>query len=369
MRKGAKDRRFFLHRQFMETLKNDLVEGRYKPTEMIPSERVLVEKYKISRSTVRKALAQLISEGWLYSAPGTGTFVSENFPKEDSFVRPKSKSVACVLKTANSPLDSPYYSKIFRSMQDKAAISGYHLSFYSFVKESRAELVKVIRDRKLDGVIIIGYMGQNIILDVYRNKIPMVLVDNQLDKKGVTTIVPDNYEGAFQATKYLIDLGHKTIWFMGGNRKDYAVAERFNGYRDALKQSGIAFRDEYYVKSHYRVNDGYNSMDRILRSGKIPSAVLCINDESAVGALKAIREKSSLRVPEDMSVIGFDDIDWVAHTNPPLTTVRIQKEEMGRMAIEFLIKQIENDKYSGARVIVPTELIIRSSCSKYSRKK
>ncbi|MDD5645322.1 MAG: GntR family transcriptional regulator [bacterium] len=369
MGKSAKAGRFFLHRQFAETLKKDLAAGKYKNAEMIPSERVLVGKYKISRSTVRKALSRLVSEGWLYSVPGTGTFVSENFPGEFSSARSKSKSVACILKTSNSPLDSPYYSKIFRSMQDEAAESGYHLSFYSFVRESRAELVKVVKERKLDGVIIIGYMGRNIILDVYRNKIPMVLIDNQLDRKGVTAIVPDNYGGAFRATSYLIGLGHKAVWFMGGDMKDCAVEERFRGYRDALKHSGISFSPEYCIKSHYRVNDGYNSMVKILRSGKVPSAVLCINDESAVGALKAIREKSSLSVPEDISLLGFDDIDWVSHTNPPLTTVRVQKEEMGRMAIEFLIRQIEKDNYSGAKIIVPTELVIRSSCSKHSKNK
>ncbi len=362
MGKIDKSRKHFLHQQFLDIIKQEIKKGLYKPLELIPSERNLVGKYDISRSTVRRAISQLISEGWLYSVPGTGTFVSKDLPMEK---RQRSKSVACILKVAQSPLDSPYYSKIFKSMQEEAARIGYHLSFYSFVHDSEADILKEIRKRNLDGVVIIGFMGRKVISDVYNSKIPFILIDNRLNKEGVTSIVPGNRNGAFEATRYLVGLGHKTIFFMGGTKKDHAVMERFSGYLAALKEAGLDYRDEYYIKSHYRVGDGFNSMSKVLQSKNVPSAILCVNDESAIGALKAIQE-AELKVPDDISIVGFDDIDWAAHTNPPLTTVKVQKEKMGRMAIDFLIRQIENKEFLGAEVVVPTELIIRSSCAKPS---
>jgi len=108
-------------------------------------------------------------------------------------------------------------------------------------------------------------------------------------------------------------------------------------------------------------------MGSVLKIRKIPTAVLAINDEAAIGAMKAIRETSKLGVPGDISVVGFDDIDWAAHVNPPLTTVRIQKEKTGALAVKFLIGQIENRDFIGVKVVTPVELIIRSSSSKPPR--
>jgi len=367
MKKIDRDKRAFLHKQFSDVLKKEIREGKYKPGEYIPSERELVERYSLSRTTVRRAISQLVGEGWLYSVPGTGTFVSEVILKEKKQIKPRSKNIACILKVARSPLDSPYYSKIFRSMQEEVARRDYHLSFYSFVEESNLDLIKIIRERNLDGVIFIGGMEEKIILSVYKNKIPLVVVDNYLKKKDITTIVPDNRKGAFEATEYLIKLGHKKIYFLGANLADAAVTERFNGYKQALEQAHIVYRKEFFIKSHFQVSDGYRSMGSVLKIRKIPTAVLAINDEAAIGAMKAIRETSKLGVPGDISVVGFDDIDWAAHANPPLTTVRIQKEKTGALAVKFLIGQIENRDFIGVKVVTPVELIIRSSSSKPPR--
>ena len=364
MKTVSKNKYQALHRQFLDIVKKEIKAGRYKPSELIPSERKLVEQYKISRSTIRRAISQLVSEGWLYSVPGTGTFVSAAAARQEKENKPKSRNISCVLKAAHSPLDSPYYSKIFRSMQDEVARLGYYLSFYYFTEESKANLINIIREKRLDGLIMIGTMKKDIILDVYKNKIPFVLVDNYLDKKGVTAIMPDNRKGAFEAADYLIKMGHRKIYFFGADADDPVVIERFNGYKDALEKAGIPYKNDYFVKTNYQVMGGYRSMEGVLKSGKLPTAILAINDEAAIGAMKAIKEKGKLNVPRDISIIGFDDIDWAVHAEPPLTTVRLPKEEMGSLAVSFLIKQIEDEKFSGVKIVIPTELVIRSSCSK-----
>ena len=364
MKTVSKNKYQALHRQFLDIIKKEIKKGRYKPSELIPSERKLEEQYKISRSTIRRAVSQLVSERWLYSVPGKGTFVSADVLRQARNGKPRSRNISCVLKAGASPLDSPYYSKIFKSMQDEIAHLGYYLSFYYFAEDSKANLINVAREKDLDGLIMIGAIRKDIILDVYKNKIPFVLLDNYLDKKDITAIMPDNRQGAFEAADYLISLGHREIYFFGADISDPAALERFHGYRDALDKAGIPYKNEYFVKSNYQIADGYRSMEAVLKSGKLPTAILAINDEAAIGAMEAIKEKSKLSVPRDISIVGFDDIDWAVHAEPPLTTVRIPKEEIGSLAVSFLVKQVEDGKISGAKIIVPTELIIRSSCSK-----
>ena len=366
MRKIDKDRRVFLHKQFYALLRKEIESGKYKPGEYIPSERELVERYSLSRTTVRQGIAQLISEGWLYSVPGTGTFVSEVISAKEKKARSKSRNIALVLKVSYSPLDSPYYSKIFRSMQEEVARRGYHFSFYSFAEESKLDLAGIIRERDLSGIIFIGRMKEKIVLDTHKNKVPLVVVDNYIDKKGITTIIPDNQKGAFEVTKYLISLGHKRIYFFGVRPDDIVAAERLNGYKEALDQAGISGK-QFSVKEYFSISSGYSVMGEILRSGASPTAIVAINDEVAIGAMKAINEKGDLNIPGDISVTGFDDIDWAAHTNPPLTTVRIQKEEMGILAVKSLIEQIENENFTAVKIVTPVELIIRSSCSAPSK--
>ncbi|MDP2943015.1 MAG: GntR family transcriptional regulator [Candidatus Omnitrophota bacterium] len=367
MRKIDKDKRVFLHKQFYALLRKEIESGKYKPGEYIPSERELVERYSLSRTTIRQGIAQLISEGWLCSVPGTGTFVSEVISAREKKTRPKSKNIALVLKLPYSPLDSPYYSKIFRSMQEEVARRGYHFSFYSFTEESKLDLLSVIRERDLDGVVFIGRMKEGIVLDVYKNKTPLVVVDNYINKKGITAVIPDNQRGGFEVTRYLTDLGHKKIYFLGVRPDDIVSAERFNGYKEALDQAGIPYGKEFSIKDSFSVSNGYSIMEDILKSGTLPTAIVAINDEVAIGAMKALSEKSGLSVPGDISVTGFDDIDWAAHTSPSLTTVRIQKEETGVLAVKFLIEQIENEDFTDVKVVTPVELIIRSSCSAPSK--
>lgn len=365
-----KNKRIPLHRQFYEILKKNIEEGKYKTGEYIPSERELCEKYNLSRTTVRRAISQLIDEELLFSIPGTGTFVSEFVPlgKRPSLKMGESKNIGCFLKAAHSPLDSPYYSKIFRNMQEEFNRQRYSLFFYSFISEKGRELFQLIREKKLAGAVLIGNIPRSIILEVYKKRIPLILVDNYIDDLDVTTIVPDNRKGAYEAVKYLIKLGHRRIAFLSAPLDDSVARERFEGYKMALSEAGIVFQDELLVQGHYHVETGYLAMLKVLKMKQLPSAIFAINDACAIGAMKAIKEKSKFKIPRDISIVGFDDIDWASHTNPPLTTVRIDKERTGTLAAKNIIELIENERYLPVKVVTSTPLILRQSCSSPSKR-
>jgi len=306
----------------------------------------------------------LVQEGWLHSVAGTGTFVSEDISQKEEQLKRKSKNIALVFRLPLSPLDSPYYSKIFMSIQQEVSRRGYYFSFYSFFEESGVNMVKIARERNHSGFIFVGEIKDKIILEAHRAGIPLVLLDNYMSNKDITSVVPDNRGGAFEATSYLAKLGHRSIYFFGRKPDDAVATERFNGYREALAAAGIPYKEEFLLTEHNSFADGYRSMDNVLKSKKIPTAIFAFNDETAIGAMKAIREKSDLQIPKDISIIGFDDIDWAAHSTPPLTTIGVRKEEMGVLVVKYLVEHIEGNNVINAKIVSPVDLVIRSSCAK-----
>ena len=356
-----KDR--FLYREFSDQLKKEIGEGRYKPGQSIPSERELVERHRLSRTTVRSAILQLIREGWLYSRPGSATFVSEQSLRRDKGALPGNKHLLCLIKVKYSPLDSPYYSRIFWGMQQEADRRGYYMSFCSFTEESKMNFFKTIRDRNAGGVVLIGGIEDEAVIEIHKSGIPLVLVDNYINRKNIVSVLPDNFSGAFYAVKYLTGLGHREIYFVGASLENKVVKERFNGYKEALVSAGIDFKKEYFLGNGFSISGGYHAAEELIKKKNLPGAILAVNDEVAIGIMNAINEKSDFRIPRDISIIGFDDIAWASHSNPPLSTVKIEKENTGALAIKLLSEHMESESYVRIKVVTPTELIIRSSCS------
>jgi len=378
--KVDKSKAIFLYRQFADILRKEILSGRYKPGEYIPSERQLSQAHSINRITVRRGLAQLIKEGFLYSVPGTGTFVPEAkgiqqaIERKKSFKRlAKKKNINCILRCCypanRSPIFlSPYYMDIFAMLQKESSRLGYNVSFNFIISlKEEKETARTILETNSDGIILIGNMEKNFILSLYNKKIPLMLVDNYLDKPNISSVMPDNKKGAYMAVKYLIGLGHRKIGFISAPLDQPAATERLEGYSQALKEAGIKFDENLIVESCFLVEDGYRAMEKFLKKKALPTAIFAINDETAIGAIKAIREKSKLLIPRDISVVGFDDIEWASYSCPPLTTVKVHKEEMGAIAVRKLAELLKGETSLPTKTIVPVELIIRQSCHKPRR--
>ena len=366
----------FFYQQFADILRKQVQGGQFKPGEPIPSERILSKEHGINRITLRRGIAQLIREGFLYSVPGTGTFVSdaEGLQKAHAFSslkrRSGRKNIACILRrlnpTSQSPILSPYYVGIFSTMQKEALRMGCTLSFnfVTSVKDER-DIARWAMENNVDGIIVIGGLDRTTVLSLYDKKFPLVLVDNEISKPAIDSVIPDNRNGGYLAVKHLTDLGHKRIAMIRAPLQDQpASIGRLEGYKAALQEAGIKYDDSLVIEAYYMVEEGYKAMEKILKKSPLPTAVFAINDEAAMGAMKAIRDKSGLLIPRDISIVGFDNIEWAALSTPPLTTVNVPKEEMGSIALKKLIDRIEGRINIATKEVIPVDLVVRGSSAK-----
>jgi DNA-binding LacI/PurR family transcriptional regulator len=180
----------------------------------------------------------------------------------------------------------------------------------------------------------------------------------------------DNLKGGYEATRHLIDLGHKRIGFIGVSLTEGLRLRRFQGYLEALNEHGLRVEDHLIVGGRkiadqmpgYSTEEmGYDGMIKLLQLKRRPTAIIARNDYTAMGALNAIK-RAGLRIPEDIAVVGYDDIPLASHTSPTLTTVRQPTREQGRMAAEFLLRRIEGDRdQPRAEKTFDCELVIRES--------
>jgi DNA-binding LacI/PurR family transcriptional regulator len=192
--------------------------------------------------------------------------------------------------------------------------------------------------------------------------VPMVLVNDQYPGEFVHSVMIANEDGSRAATEHLIEMGHRRIAYVGDRSGYQTETERLEGYRQALIAAGIEFAGELAVHGDGRPEAAVTAMDGLLKLPEPPTAVCCYNDMTAMGAMKAIRSRG-LRVPEDVSVTGFDDLFFAEYLEPPLTTVRQPMRRMGQMAMENLLKLMSGED-SVAQVKVEAELIVRGSTAK-----
>ncbi|MDI6601731.1 MAG: LacI family DNA-binding transcriptional regulator [Thermoanaerobacteraceae bacterium] len=220
---------------------------------------------------------------------------------------------------------------------------------------------KLRDDRKVDGMIAFGLRMSDPYIDEIRHcSIPTVLIDIPIVTDYVGYISSDNVEASFEAIEYLLNLGHRNVGFINGH-KDAAVSfERLDGYKRALIDSGIGYRDGYVIYDDFTQEGGYNCFKQLLQENPEITAVFVASDLMAIGAMKAAIDMG-LRVPEDVSIIGFDDIELATMVQPQLTTVRQEKFKLGYMAGEHLLHILKGGKPD--HVVVPHKLIIRGSTS------
>jgi LacI family transcriptional regulator len=175
-------------------------------------------------------------------------------------------------------------------------------------------------------------------------------------------VLIDNRAGAHAAVNHLIECGHTDIGFIGGDLSHPSIAERYAGYKEALREHGITPNERLCSidEPDTRMMDGANAIGKILERNGRPTAVFAANDAMAIGCLRYVRNRG-LTVPQDLAIVGFDDVDMSSHLEPQLTTVKVLKEEMGKLAVLRLVEMIRTKGRSVVTTHVPVELIIRES--------
>ncbi len=261
-------------------------------------------------------------------------------------------------------LNTSYMGEIIRGIDDALEANNYNLMLYTThqrkTKES-AYVTKLTRNLA-DGLLLILPRNEKAYLEtLHQRRFPHVLVDYQGYNQQVPSVVTTNRKGAYDATTYLIKIGHRRIGFITGTMEFGCAQERLAGYQDALKDHGLAFEPDLVREGDFMQPQGYHCAHQLLSLPVPPTALFVSNDVMAFGAMEAARELG-LRLPMDLSIIGFDDIPQAAHVHPTLSTVRQPLEEMGRCAARLLLKYIADPEAEVERVELSTELVIRESC-------
>jgi len=261
-------------------------------------------------------------------------------------------------------LADAYMMEILRGIDDEISAAGYDLMLYTTHRQKAKEsgYVQTLTQGMIDGLLLSLPLDPGSYLDMLHDEqFPYVVLDHHGFDDFSPTVTATNWQGSFDATNYLLDLGHTRIGFIMGAPDLSSALERLQGYKDALSQRGIAFDAEIVAPGHFHRGEGYKAARNLLALDEPPTAIFAANDMSAFGAMDACRE-AGLSIPQDMSIVGFDDVPTAATTYPPLTTVRQPIYDMGRMATRLLIASIENPARPSERLVVDTELIIRQSC-------
>lgn len=259
-------------------------------------------------------------------------------------------------------LDNSYIGEIMRGIDDELARVNYNLMLYTTHRHHghEASSVSTIANGLTEGLILVVPLIPTAYLAALRSRgFPHVLID-QAEPTGASSVVDStSWQGAYDATRYLIELGHRRIGFIGGLKELSSAIERLNGYKAALADHQIPYDAALVTEGDFWQASGHLSAQKLLPAQ--PTAIFAANDLMALGAMEALRD-AGLRIPEDISLVGFDDIPQVSITHPKLTTVRQPLEHMGRMAVKLLLEQIENPENPARRMTLDTQLVVRDSC-------
>lgn len=347
-----------LYKQIYLFLKQQIEEGKLGKGEIIPSENELADQFSASRVTIRRALLELQGEKYLIRKRGYGTEVS--YPPETN---KDGKSVAAIL----TDVTRLFFALILKGIQDKLSSEGYNLiccDTENLCEKEKEYLLK--HGNSVSGLVIAPATGNRnhaYYGELLSNKVPFVFVDRYIPEFNIDAVVSDNVQGGYLAVKHLLDLGHRRIALLS-EPEATSLQGRIEGYKKALAEYGLDPEENLVFSSEKReFHAGYGLIEEIVRSHPDVTAAFCLYDDIAWGALKKLSEMG-IRVPQDFSIVGFDNSDFASKLYP-LTTVNQEKYQMGVKAAEILLGRITG-KLTARRemVFLPVELVIRESTDK-----
>lgn len=276
--------------------------------------------------------------------------------------RKRSSNIGLIIP---STIGSIFVRTVF-AILEKAQEHGYTVTIGNskYNPDIEMSLLRTINERRPAGLLLTGYcIGKTQLLEeLDRSGIPTVIMWEKPDDPRFSYVGFDNYQAAYTMTEYLIGLNHRRIgMIIGPYSKVDRVRKRFEGYRDCLADNGLPVDERIVVEKEPTLADGMEAMNRLMSLDSRPTAIFAASDVMAFGALAAAKERG-LSVPDDVSIAGFDDIEFSAYADPPLTTIRVDGTEIGEMALKCLLDMIENPSPQPRQVCLQTDLVVRRSC-------
>ena len=259
---------------------------------------------------------------------------------------------------------NPYFAEIGCAIEEEAFKNGYSIILCNMELDPDKEnlYIDVLLKKQVDGIIFVATGDQLNLLDLLKSQnIPVVMIDRHLPDVEVDTITTDNQLGGYLATRHLLDLGHRCIACITGPSTNITPSRgRLTGYKQALEEAGIPYDEAIVRLGDFHARTGMEITEQLLNQPSAPTAIFACNDLMALGALRAAN-KVGLKVPEDLSIVGFDNIDLTNFFNPPLTTISQEQFHLGIWATQTLVRRITDKNLPYLKDILPTRLIVRES--------
>ncbi len=271
----------------------------------------------------------------------------------------KSKTTKVLGLFVNS-MKGPYYGTLVDTMYLECEKNGYELQV--FISKNSMDMMTNILGKRVDGAVILnGWIGEEQETALRKEKIPTIFLDREICSQKISSLVFDSYTQGADAGRYLLTLGHKTFGYIRGAENNYDSSERFKGYSHVLEEAGHPLLTENIFDGFFDRDATYQATMKLLeKERKLPRAVFAANDQSAIGFMEALRE-CNISVPEEISIIGCDNIDISQWFTPRLTTIDTFYEKQGRMAVIQLLKLIRGEKIGTIQKVVG-KIIERDSC-------
>ena len=266
-----------------------------------------------------------------------------------------------------SEITNPFFPELIQGFEDIAVENGYEILVSSTNHDPKrmSHCIRRMLERKVEGVAIMTFGIEEPLLDqLAKRNVPLVFMDVGPDRPGICVLKVDYHHGIRQAVQHLAALGHRDIAFVSGPSRLHSAQARLAAFSTSMKECGITAEKTHIVEGDHTLEGGAAAMEKLLAKDQLATAVICSNDMTAIGVLHKLY-RTGLRVPDDISVIGFDDIHIAEVMMPPLTSILMSRYEIAKAAFNALRAQVESPEESRTRreYNIPTDLIVRESTS------
>ncbi|MCP3763669.1 LacI family transcriptional regulator [Domibacillus sp. A3M-37] len=263
----------------------------------------------------------------------------------------------------------PFFSEVLRGIEHMALKHGYQVILGDTENniEREKEYVELMYKKQADGVLLLTARMDSKSLKELSASFPMVLACEYVDELDIPTVSIDNISGARKLTEHLINVGHKKVAYISGPMNVILSRDRLRGFQQAMAQYDLPVDPSYIQEGDYEIESGYNQMVKLLALEDPPTAVFVFNDEMALGTIKAVQDHG-LKVPEDIAVVGFDNLKMATIFSPRMTTIDQPKYEIGQRATNMLLTLMKGGSLEKKKIVLKDELIIRESCGYFQQK-
>lgn len=350
-----------LYRKIYLDLKKKIHEGEYVSGQKLPYERELCEAYGVKRVTIRKSLELLAQDGLIVKHMGLGSFVAEKSAPMPAVGSEAASTILFIMRRNENDIyhnTSSCNTRIFFETEQVCRRHGYLLSYVGL--DDSASLTDLVRDHKVAGVFLVSSYHEKTIQELQALHLPAVLL-NHYDP-DMLSVMPDNLGMVMQVIGYLSEMKHRRIAYIDGMPDSRNAQERWNAFRFAMHAHDLPLDTSLYFAGNWTYEGGRAAARELLKAPQLPTAIFAASDMMAAGAMEELRQ-SGLRIPEDISIVGYDNLDIDVMLSPPLSSATVDFRHMCETAFEHLRMVMEKGGREMDRYVIrmPASLIRRES--------